>query len=278
MPRSLVTSTHAAPSRRRYSSAWSSTLLRSEPLSSRSRNCGTSALTALIPANAAVRPVRKAWTPRRTPASARRIAWSAVRFAWSDVSPRVTPSTPTTDSVAAMKIRARRPSPAGLVALASGIRRVVAAVLVLVRRPAEPARVELQLDARGAGRGDRELARDFRAALVPCMEHPAARRHVRDLECAVRRRLGEIATGHHLDEDHHAWMNVAEHSHQAGARERPVPRLAATVLAEVEGRLGGGKDVVVEGIVIQEAHGRADRHDDHAGHELLVVDRDVGTD
>src|SRR5437762_6084268 len=110
MPRSFVTSTHAAPSSRRYASAWSSTLLRSEALSNRSRNCGTSALTALIPASAVVRPVRNAWTPRRTPARAWRIASSAVRCATSDGSRSVMPSTPTTDSVAAMKILARRPS------------------------------------------------------------------------------------------------------------------------------------------------------------------------
>src|SRR2546427_4556268 len=39
-----------------------------------------------------------------------RIDSSAVRFATSAVSPSVTPSAPTTDSVAAMKILARRPS------------------------------------------------------------------------------------------------------------------------------------------------------------------------
>src|SRR2546427_595566 len=110
MPRSSVTSTHAAPSSRRYCSAWSSTLLRSEAFSRRSRNCGTCALKALIPANAVVRPVRNAWTPRRTPATAWRIDSSAVRFATSDVSPSVTPSAPMTTSVAAMNILARRPS------------------------------------------------------------------------------------------------------------------------------------------------------------------------
>src|SRR5689334_5395596 len=167
MPRSFVTSTHAAPSKWRYSSAWSSTLVRSEALSSRSRNCGTSADTALIPANVAVRPARNAWTPRRTPASARRIDWSAVRLATTEVSPNVTPKTPATVSVAATKILAPRPNRAALVALASGIRGIGLAVLVLVRHPTESARVELELDARGPGRRDVHPARGLGTALVP---------------------------------------------------------------------------------------------------------------
>src|SRR5438105_15332537 len=172
MPRSFVTSTHAAPNSWRYSSAWSIALLRADALSKRSRNCGTSALTALVPANAAVRPVRKAWTPRRTPARARRIDSSAVRFACSEVSPSVTPSTPATDNVAAMKILAPRPIRAILVALASGIRRVIFAVLVLVGRPAEPPTGERQLDSRGAGRRHAHRLRDFRTPLVPGVQHP----------------------------------------------------------------------------------------------------------
>src|SRR5712691_9479953 len=259
MPRSLVTSTHAAPRSRRYSSAWSSTLPRWDALSSRSRNCGTSALTPLIPANVAVRPARKACTPRRTPPSPRRIASSAVRSACTEVSPRVTPSTPVTDSVAAMKILAPRPSRAGLVALASGIRRVVFAVLVLVGRPAEPTRVELQLDSRGAGRCDAHRTRDRRAPLVPGVHHPRARRHGGDLEAAVRRASREIAARHHLHECHHPRMDVAEDAHQAGTRERPGLGLATAVLAEVE-RIGpgGGEHVVVEGVVIRKADRRAD--------------------
>src|SRR3989441_285601 len=279
MPRSLVTSTHAAPRSRRYSSAWSSTLSRADALSSRSRNCGTSALTALIPANVAVRPARKACTPRRTPASARRIASSAVRFATSDVSPSVTASTPTTDSVAAMKILAPRPSRAGLVALASGIRGVVLPVLVLVWGPAEPARVELQLDPRRSGRWDAHPAGGRLAPLVPGVHHPRARRHGGDLEAAIRRGLGEVAVGHHLHERHHPGVDVAEDAHQAGTGERPAPDLTASVLAEVERTgLGGREHVVVEGVVILEADRRADGNDHDAGHELLVVDRDVGGD
>src|SRR5207253_879683 len=105
--------------------------------------------------------------PRRTPASARRIDSSAVRFACSEVSPSVTPSTPATDNVAAMKILAPRPIRAILVALASGIRRVIFAVLVLMGRPAEPASVERQLDSRGAGRRHVHRLRDFRTPLDP---------------------------------------------------------------------------------------------------------------
>src|SRR5205809_3456102 len=275
MPRSFVTSTHAAPSSRRYASAWSSTLLRSAALSSRSRNCGTSALTALIPANVAVRPARNACTPRRTPASARRIDSSAVRFACSEVSPSVTPSTPATDNVAAMKILAPRPIRAILVALASGIRRVVFAVLVLMGRPAEPASVERQLDPRGAGRRHAHRLRDFRTPLVPGVQHPCAR-HGGDFEAAVRGGLREVTTRHHLHERHHSGVDVAEDAHQAGTRERPGLGLAAAVLPEVE-RIGpgGGEHVVVGGVVIREADRRTERNDPDAGHELLIVDRDV---
>src|SRR5881392_3761571 len=197
MPRSFVTSTQAAPSNCRYSAAWSSTLERSALLSSRSRNCGTSALTPLMPMNVAVRPDRNAWTPRRTPARARRIDWSAVRSACTVVRPSVTPSTAAIDSVAATKIFAPRPSRAGLVALESLIRGVVLAVLVLVRHPAEAARVQLHVDSHGARRRDPHLAR-------------------------------------HLHEGHHARVDVAEHAHQPGVRERPSPDLPPPVLRQVE--------------------------------------------
>src|SRR5205809_2192291 len=274
MPRSFVTSTHAAPSSRRYASAWAGTWRRSEALSSRSRNCGTWALTALMPAKVAARPARKACTPRRTPASARRIDSSAVRCACRDVSPRVTPSTPATDSVAAMKILAPRPSRADLVALASGIRRVVFAVLVLVGHPAEAARVELQLDPRSAGRRDAHRTLDLRAALVPGVQHPRARRHGGDFEAAVRRGLGEVAARHDLHERHHPGMDVAEDAHQTRIRERPGPGLPAAVLPDVEGIGPGGREhVVVEGSAILEADRRAGGDDRDGGPELLIVDR-----
>src|SRR5436189_133752 len=191
MPRSFVTSTHAAPNSWRYSSAWSIALLRADALSKRSRNCGTSALTALVPAKAA--------------------------------------------------------------------------------------RVELQLEPRGTIARDGHLARDLGTALMPDMQHPTARRHARDRERPVHRRLGEVAAGYHLDERHHAGMNVAEHADQARRRERPIAHLTPAVLSEVEGGLGG-EDVVVEGIMIDEPHGRSHRHDHHAGHVFLVVDRDVRGD
>src|SRR6059036_1445916 len=175
-----------------------------------------------MPANAAVRPARKACTPRRTPASARRIDSSAVRFACSDVRPSVTPSTPATVSVAATKIFAPSPSrTVGLVALASGIRRVIFAVFVLVRHPAEAARVELHLDLGRPGRTDRDLPYDLRSALVPHVQPVAAGGDAIDREAPVGRGLTEIAARHHHDERDHAWMDVAEHAHQAWARERP---------------------------------------------------------
>src|SRR5690242_6254727 len=262
MPRSFVTSTHAAPSKWRYSSAWSSTLVRSEALSSRSRNCGTSADTALIPANVAVRPLRNACTPRRTPARARRMDWSAVRFAESDVSPSVTPRTPTTDSVAAMKILAPSPSRAVLVALASGVCRIVFAVLVLVGHPVETARVELELDARSAGRRDQDVLRHLRAALVPHVEHIATGRDVRDLEAPIGIRLGEVTARHHLHEHHHPRVHIAEDAGQPRSPERPRPRLASSVLSQVERiDVGRGENIVVEGVVVQKPDGRTDGDD-----------------
>src|SRR5439155_1635860 len=180
------------------------------------------------------------------------------------------------DNVAAMKILAPRPIRAILVALASGIRRVVFAVLVLMGRPAEPASVERQLDPRGAGRRHAHRLRDFRTPLVPGVQHPCARRHGGDFEAAVRRGLREVATRHHLHECHHSGVDVAEDAHQAGTRERPGRGLAAAVLPEVE-RIGpgGGDHVVVEGVVIRKADRWAERTDHDAGHELLIVERDV---
>src|SRR5438445_11049844 len=234
IPCSSVTRTHAAPSSWRYSCAWSSTLPRSEPRSSRSRNCGTSALTALMPANVAVRPARNACTPRRTPLSARRIAPSAVRFAWSDVSPSVTPSTAATDTVAATKILAPSPSRGNLVALVTGICRVVLAVLVLVRRPAEAARVELHLDPRCAGAGARHGSGDRGAPLVPHVQRVRARRHAVDHEAPIGRRLSGEPICRDQQERHHARVDVAEHPDQAGARKCPPLRFAPPVLPQVE--------------------------------------------
>src|SRR5256886_8928260 len=216
MPRSVVTSPRGARSSGRSSAAWSSTLERSALWSSRSRNCGPSALTPLMPKNVAVRPARNACTPRRTPASARRIDWSAVRSACTVVRPSVTPSTAAIDRVAATKIFAPRPTRAGLVALESLIRGVVLAVLVLVRHPAEAARVQLHVDSDGPRRRDPHLARHLGAPLVPDVQGVRARRDVGNDEAAVTGRLREQAAAHHLDEGHHTRGDAAEDAHQHG--------------------------------------------------------------
>src|SRR5881394_3389870 len=276
MPRSFVTSTQAAPSNCRYSAAWSSTLERSALLSSRSRNCGTSALTPLMPMNVAVRPDRNAWTPRRTPARARRIDWSAVRSACTVVRPSVTPSTAAIDSVAATKIFAPRPSRAGLVALESLIRGVVLAVLVLVRHPAEAARVQLYVDSHDARRRDPHGARHLGAPLVPDVQRVRARRDVGNDEAAVARRLREQTAAHHLDEGHHAGVDVAKHTHQPRMCERLSAGLPPPIPLQVElVGVAGGEDVVVERIAVGEAYRRADRDHQHAGDEFLVAGRDL---
>src|SRR6266571_3731501 len=279
IPWSSVTSTHAAPSSWRYSSAWSSTLPRSEPRSSRSRNCGTWALTALMPAKVAVRPERNACTPRRTPASARRIAASAVRFAWSEVSPSVTPSTAATDTVAATKILAPSPSRGTLITLVAGIRGIVFAVLVLVGHPAEAARVELELDPRRSRGGDLDLPHDLGGALVPRMQRVRAGRHVIDHEGSIGRRLRGEPIHCHQHERHHARVDVAEHPDQTRARKGPTLRFSAPVLPEVElVRIARREDVVIEGIVVREPHRRAERDDHDPRHEFLVVDGDLDGD
>src|SRR5688572_27327664 len=110
---------------------------------------------------------------------------SAVRFAWIEVTPNVIPSTATTSSAEARKIFAVSPSPV-LVALASGIRGVVAAVLVAVRLPAVPARVQRDLDLGRGRRRRRHLFDDLGGdALVPHVQAVAARRHVVDRKTAV---------------------------------------------------------------------------------------------
>src|SRR6266568_3679344 len=263
MPRSFVTSTQAAPSNCRYSAAWSSTLERSALFSSRSRNCGTSALTPLMPMNVAVRPDRNAWTPRRTPARARRIDWSAVRSACTVVRPSVTPSTAAIESVAATKIFAPRPTRAGLVALESLIRGVVLAVLVLVRHPAEAAHV----------------ARHLGAPLVPDVQRVRARRDVGNDEAAVTGRLREQTAAHHLHEGHHTGVDVAEHAHQPRMCERLSAGLPPSIPLQVElVGVARGEDVVVERIAVGEAHRRADRDHQHAGDEFLVAGRHLDRD
>src|SRR2546425_4644308 len=69
---------------------------------------------------------------------------SAVRLACNDVTPKVAPSTATTSSVEPRKIFPASPKP--LVALESGIRWIVLAVLVLVGLPLVAAGVEGDLE------------------------------------------------------------------------------------------------------------------------------------
>src|SRR3989441_9979604 len=93
-------------------------------------------------------------------------------------------------SVEAKKIFAARPNRTGLVALEPGIRRVVFAQLVLVRHPAEAARIELDLEPGHTRRPDGELLHRLRAPLVPDVQGVAAGGDVLDREAPVRRRLG----------------------------------------------------------------------------------------
>src|SRR6184192_4004928 len=170
-----------------------------------------------------------------------------------------------------------RPSRAGLIPLASGIRRVVFAVLVLVGDPAEAARIELDLETAHARGADRQVARHVRGPRVPDPQRVRPGRHVLQCEAPVPTRLSVMAGRHHLNERDHAGVDVAEYPHQPGPRERPLLRLATAVLAQVE--LAGfahREDVVVEGIVVGEPHRGADGHDHNARHELLVVDGDLG--
>src|SRR5690242_10929229 len=218
MPSELVTRTHAAPIRLRYSCAWSSTSPRFLLRSRRSRNCGTPADTALMPASVWVLPARKSSTALRVLASWRPIAASAVRFAWIDVTPNVPPSTATTSSAEARKIFPA--SPKVLITLASGVGGVVAPELVLVRLPFVAAGVERDVDLdRRTGGHDDVLHHFGRRALVPHVQPVVPGRHVVEREAAVAARLGEPAIGRDHHERDHARMHVAEHAHQTGTRE-----------------------------------------------------------
>src|SRR5512145_905711 len=95
---------------------------------------------------------------------------SAVRFACIDVTPNVTPRTATTSSAEARKIFAVSPN-AGLVALASGIGRIVLPVLVAMRLPAVTPRVQRNLYQLVGPTSRRDLLDDFRRnALMPDMQ------------------------------------------------------------------------------------------------------------
>src|SRR6266571_6608051 len=94
------------------------------------------------------------------------MAASAVRCALTDVTPNVIPKTATTSSVEARKIFAVSPN-AGLVALASGIGRIVASVLVAMGLPRVPAGVQCDLQVRFRAPG-RDVFNDLAGdALVP---------------------------------------------------------------------------------------------------------------
>src|SRR5437867_12584548 len=141
---------------------------------------------------------------------------SAVRCACSDVSPNVRPSTTTTSSVAARKTFAVRPSRAGLIPLASGIRRVVFAVLVLVGDPAEAARIELDLETAHARGADRQVARHVRGPRVPDPQRVRPARHVLQCEAPVPTRLRVMAGRHHPTD--------CAQSGAAGSHYPPQPR------------------------------------------------------
>src|SRR5712692_4893067 len=235
MPWLLVTSTHAAPMRSRYSCAWSSTLARSRLVSRRSRNCGTCALTALIPANVRVRAASRFATARRVFWSALSTAASAVRLAWSEVRPNVAPSTATTSSVDATKILPARPKTGALVALEALIRRVVPPVLVLVGLPLVAVRVEGDLEITHSLRRDGHVPDHLGPdPLVPDVQPVRPGRDVGDRERAVARRLGEPPVRHDDDVRHHARVHVAEHPHQAGGGERVGLRLTSAVQPQIE--------------------------------------------
>src|SRR5262245_21267184 len=180
---------------------------------------------------------------------------SAVRFACIDVTPKVSPSTATTSSAEARKIFAVSPN-AGLVALASGIGRIVLAELVAMPLPAVTPPVQGDLQRLVCAIAGRDLLNDFRRnAPMPDMEPIGPWRHVCEPEASVRAGLREIPVRHDLDVSDHPRMNVAEHAHQARMRERLAPRRAAAVEPQVKRiRFARGKDIVVERIVVGKAH------------------------
>src|SRR5215510_7217561 len=231
----------------------------------------------LARASVRVRAARKSSTDVRVAARARPMAASAVRFAWKEVTPKVTPSTARISSADATKILPARPNRVPLVALASGIRGVVLPELVLVRLPAEPARVERDLDVGDAVRPDDHVAHELlRRPLVPHVQLVGPGLDAGDRERPVPARLREMVRRHHLHERHHAGVHVAEHPHQPGIAEHRGLAFAAAIEAEVEAvRVRHREHVVVEGVVIGERHRRADGNDQHVRGKRLVADRDL---
>src|SRR5260370_1600329 len=214
MPSRLVASTRAAPMRSRNSRAWSSTFALSRLVSSRSLNCGTSALIALIPSNARVRAASRFATARRVFWSALSTAASAVRFACSDVRPNVAQSPATTSSVDARKILPARPNRGALVALAAFLRRVVLPEFVHVGLPLVTTRVEGDLEIAHAGRRDSNVGDHLgRDPLVPDVQPVAPGRDIVDRERAVARRLSKPPV--HQDDDvrNHPRVRIAAHPH-----------------------------------------------------------------
>src|SRR5438093_452636 len=193
MPSLSVTSTHAAPIRSRYSCAWSRTSARLRLVNRRWRNCGICPLAALTTPTVRVRAARKFSAAWRVFSRPRWIAASAVRLACIDVTPNVTPSTATTSSAEDRKIL--------LVTLTAFVRGIVAAVLVLVRRPPVATGVEGDGDVgrrRRAGPHSDFLHDLDRAALVPDVQPATALRNAGEGARAVARALREAAAGPHV--------------------------------------------------------------------------------
>src|SRR5712692_8759437 len=127
---------------------------------------------------------------------------SAVRLASSDVTPKAAPSTATTSRVEPRKILPASPKP--LVALESGIRRIVLPVLVLVGLPLVAARVEADLQVTCPLRRDGDVLHHLgRDPLVPDVQRVPPRRDVGDRERAVPCRLRVPTAGHDEDVRHH---------------------------------------------------------------------------
>src|SRR5438309_1159612 len=223
MPSLSVTRIHAAPMRSRYSWAWSRTSARLRLVNRRWRNCGICPLAALTTPTVRVRAARKFSAAWRVLSRPRWIAASAVRLACIDVTPNVTPSTATTSSAEDRKIL--------LVTLTAFVRGIVAAVLVLVRRPPVAASVEGDRDVghrRRAGPHGDFLHDLERAALVPHVQPVASRRNAGEGEQAVTRGLREEAPRHHVHVRHHAGVHVAEHRCQ---HSQPAHRISQVAVA-----------------------------------------------
>src|SRR5438105_14196077 len=251
----------------------------------RARKDGPCTKTRAPPARLRPRPASSCAVRSAACSRPRRSASRVVRRAVYDATTSAAKSTAHTIAAVLTKTRPAIPAPgdgskpdlrSGESVAVIPNERVWSAELVQVRGFDIRARVDHERQRVDPGFGNNDLSRHLaRAVLVPGVNDVAAGQHSAQREVARFVRPRRPRRWHGDDEAHHHRVNVAIDGINAGPRESPSPRYAASIQAEVEWpEVDVREDVVAEGILVRKRHAAAGEHNRHVRLELASVHRD----